>query len=168
MTYYYLLIVVSTVVLFFELKDFRQLQKKIYRNMIRNEKNNTVIRQNDVMIIYSFYNSMNPGVLKQAKLNLRAIAPDTILKNAITTIFTILPIVLAMMSIMAALSTGLLDTGSQLEQLNREVKNMEMFSSVIIAVGFVYSIHLIVDHRRSKLLQLHLAAIEEVERERSR
>jgi|GEM_PF-6921353 hypothetical protein len=168
MYYYYLLIVAASIFLFMELKEFRQLKKKIYRNIIRNTKNNAVIRQNDVMMIYSLYKSMTPDALRQAKLNLRAITPDTIIKNAITILFSVMPIILAMMSIIAALSTGLLDIDSQLKQLNKEIKNMEMFAVIILAVIFVYSVHLITDQRRRKLLQLHLTAIEEVEREGSR
>ncbi|RJX40886.1 hypothetical protein D3P09_02355 [Paenibacillus pinisoli] len=168
MIYYYLLLAVSAIALFTELRDFRKLKKKIYRNMTRNEKNDRDIRQDDIMTIYYNYKSLDPDVLQQAKLCLRAIEPDTVLKNAITTIFTVLPIVLAMMAIITASSAGLLDPDSQLKQLSKEIENMEMLSAVVIAVSFIYSIHLAVDQRRRKLLQLHLTAVAEVERKESK
>lgn len=150
-----------------EFSKYRSFKKKIFYDILLRSKRKKQKFIEDTIVLYSIYSSFTPEQLRESKLKVRSIIPDSFIKQVVTTLFAALPIVLSFTSIVIATTTGLFDIETLSDLLTNGIIEMTRMTIAIVGVALVFMIHIKLEHRKQMILISHLAAIEEVERERS-
>ncbi len=107
-------------------------------------------------MIYDEYKSLPDKDFKIAKLKLRSFAKDNFVQSFVGILLVIITIMVSLISILSSMTKTTV----------KDIYGIGLLAILIGALLVVYTFHIYFENDKNKILKAHLAAVNEIERER--
>ncbi|WP_028558818.1 hypothetical protein [Paenibacillus pinihumi] len=128
----------------------------IYYNVMKGSRRKKKFRNIDIIVIYDEYKSLPDKDFKIAKLKLRSFAKDNFVQSFVGILLVIITIMVSLISILSSMTKTTV----------KDIYGIGLLAILIGALLVVYTFHIYFENDKNKILKAHLAAVNEIERER--